>query len=394
MRQSRLLQRLDAAIASSKLAIDADSFRGERALYLTRLGHRKKAAAAVAELRARYETKPNVKISGWLNLVEGLDIYFADMGPGAHDKVKRSHALSAAAGLKQLQALSAAWLAQLDYMQHDIAEMARHLREALELAEPDNHGAHSRASLVAAQALRHAGREDLATLWHKRAHQHSTKEGDEATLSALLHNMAWLRMLMWRQKTLRGQDESAECRHALMSAESTENFDEMVGSSSLLVLRRLLRAQVLSLQGQPQDALAIYAEQLVDSQKLGASRLQASLLADQAWCYQRLGELENARRYCALSTESITPKTNVDNRAATHSRLAQIYAELGDDDAAKRHGALSDKDWEANDKLQAQVVDLIGDLHGAHAAPAVFKPLPAPTPHAHTVPPPEPASAL
>ena len=394
MKQSRLLRRLDAAIAGARFAVDADCFRSERALHLTRLGQRAMAAAAVADLRARYDARPNVKISAWLNLVEGLDIYFADMGAGAHDKVMRSHALSAASGFRPLHALSAAWLAQLDYMRHDIVQMACHLREAFELADPNNHGAQSRASLVAAQALRHAGCDDLAVLWHKRAHHHATQEGDEATVSALIHNMAWLRMLMWRQNVLRGQDDSAERQHALMSAESTDNFDAMVGSSSLRVLQPLLRAQVLSLQDQPADALRIYSAQLKEAQKLGATRLQGTLLADQAWCFARVGDAEKARQYAALADESITLEMHVDDRAATHGRLAVVYSALDETESAQRHQEASEREWEANDKLQASVVDLIGDLHEAFPAPFEIKPLVGLVPPAHSIPPPEPASAL
>lgn len=394
MKHSRLLRRLDSAIASETLSLEADCLRAERALYLARLGHRKEAAEITTALHARYDKSPSAKISSWLNLVEGLVIYFDDMGGGAHDKVKRSYALSAAAGLKPLHALSAAWLAQLDYMRHDVSAMARHLREALEIADADDHGTHSRASLVAAQALSHAGQQDLAMMWHKKAHEHSTKEGDEATVSALIHNMAWLRMLIWRQKILRQQDDSDERRHVLMSSESTDHFDEMVGSSSLPVLHPLLRAQILSLQDRPEDALVIYAEHLNDAQKLDAARLQGNLLADQAWCHLQLGDTENAIKYSELAARSITPVTHVDDSAATHSRLAQIYLSLGMGELEAHHRKLAHRDWEVNDQLQARVVELIGSLHneafGADRQP--LTPPSAPTPPARIFPPPAPES--
>ena len=122
MKPSRLLLRLEAGIVNAKSVVEADCLRAERAAYLARLGRFEEVRAELDALRARYDCRPNVKISVWLNLVEGLTIHSREMGQAARDKVLRAHALSGAAGLLQMRALSAGWLAHMDFL---LAEIGR-----------------------------------------------------------------------------------------------------------------------------------------------------------------------------------------------------------------------------------------------------------------------------
>jgi hypothetical protein len=121
---SRLLLRLNAAIASAKDQYAADCAHAERACYLARQGDFAEALRTIGTLRKRYEARPDAAMSVWLNLAEGLVSYFSELGPGAHDKVMRAHALSAASGLVHLNALTAAWLAQMSFSKLDAAQVA------------------------------------------------------------------------------------------------------------------------------------------------------------------------------------------------------------------------------------------------------------------------------
>jgi hypothetical protein len=67
--------------------------------------------------------------------------------------------------------------------------------------------------------------------------------------------MAWLNMSIVRKATLAGPIGTTEGVHALMGAQSTKNFDELFGISSESGLEPILRAQVVSLQGNSADAL-------------------------------------------------------------------------------------------------------------------------------------------
>jgi tetratricopeptide (TPR) repeat protein len=284
------------------------------------------------------------------------------MDPAARDKVLRSHALSTAAGLTPMRALSAAWLAHLDYARLDVEAMTRHVRQALELANQEQHSIQSRSGLVIAQALHLAGRYDLALPWYNRARRHAIQDGDDATVGAVLHNMAWLHMSTVRQATFVGRVGSSESEHVLTSAESTKNFDELFGVSSLADLEPILRAQVLSLKGRADDALRLYERHLMRAGFRGALRLRANLLADQAWCRAQGGDIARAMDDALEAASSLHAETQVDDLAAAHSRLAQTFLALGQSAIAEMHRDYAAIAWLSFSDLQVRVVELLGQI--------------------------------
>jgi len=360
MKPSRLLLRLEAEIASARSRVEADCKRAERAAYLARLGRVEEASQELAELQRRNSQTSHIEVSIRANLAEGLIAYFSNVGVSTTDRVQRAYALSVAAGMNPLRALCAAWLAQWDYARLDMSELAKHVREALKYADTQNHAARSRACLVAAQALHLAGRLDLAKVWYARSRVSAVEEGDDVTISALMHNMAWLRMLTMRQAVLTGEGDANVGRYALVNATSTENLDEMTGDSSWQELKPILRAQIASLRGDPGQALALYERHL--SAADAPSRLQANLLADKAWCHVALGQSSKAAESAELALGSLIRETQGDDRAATHSRLAQVFSALGDTERETYHYEQAGSTWEAHVNMQATAVELLSGL--------------------------------
>ena len=362
MKPSRLLLRLEAGIANARTMLEADCLRAERAGYLVRLGRFEEVSAELALLRTRYDDRPNVKISAWVNLVEGLGVYFSGTGAPKTDKLKRSFALSSAAGLQSLQALSSAWLAQFDYVRVDMDSMASNVRKSLQLAKPEDHSARSRATLVVAQALHLAGRQDLAVPWYRSARDHAVADGDAATTSALMHNMGWLRMMTLRQTVLSANTFALGGEHALMSAESTSQFDFLIGDASWAVLKPILRAQILSLEGNFEDALALYETHLSAVDSDGIKRLQPNLLADKAWCLAKTGQTVLAEECATNASKSIDSSTHNDDLAAAHSRLAQAFSILLDVDSEQLHARMAKDAWLVHESLQKHLFRLLGKL--------------------------------
>lgn len=362
MKPSRLQLRLEEGIRNARSTFEADCLRAERAGYLARIGQFDEVRAELAALHERYDSRPNAEISAWLNLVEGLLIYFSAVGSPANDKVKRSFALSTAAGLKPLQAISSAWLAQFDYARADFKSTASTIRISLQLAAPNHNSARSRASLVVAQALHFAYKSDLAFPWYRRARDHAVAEGDVATTSALMHNMGWLRMMALRQDILSGKRNLPRENHALMNSESTAQFDALTGDISWDGLKPILRAQILSLQGNFIEALELYKVHFIETESEGVKRLQSNILADKAWCLIMSGET-NEGRSCAINALGrIGPETHSDDRAAAHSRLAQVFGLLKDVDQEERQLQLANEAWRSHELLQDQIVELFETL--------------------------------
>lgn len=362
LKPSRLLLRLEAEIAGARTQLDADCKRAERAACLARLTRLGEARSEIVELQERNGRNPKIELSIWVNLAEGLVAYFDNVGVNTTDRVRRAHALSVAARQMPMWALCAAWLAQLAYSILDMDALARHVREALSIAETSNHAARSRACLVVAQALHLAGRADLATAWYERSRFHASIDGDDLTISALMHNMAWLRMLTIRQVVLfdKREGDPKALATALTNAESTDGFDKMRGDQSWQDLKPILRAQIVSLQGDAGGAVALYEQHLASA---GApSRLQSNLLADKAWCHVQLGHEREARSCVELALASLIDETQIDDLAASHSRLSQVFGKLHDTIRQNHHANAADEAWGTHRRLQAQAIGLLEDM--------------------------------
>jgi len=373
MKPSRLLLRLEGDIRNSRSTFAADCLRAERAGYLARLGQFEEVRLELAALHGRYDPRPNVEISAWLNLVEGLVIFSKDMGRAARDKIRRAHALSSAAGLARLRALSAAWLAHMDFLQVDISAMSIHVSEALTVSDQSQFSARSRASLVIAQGYHQGGRLDLALPWYFSARENATAEGDDVTVSALMHNMAWLRASNLRQAQILGTQSTGENDHALLSAQSTAHYDFLIGVISLQGHVPILRAKILASDGRPAEALTLFDDYLSTAVCEGMGRLQADLIADRAWCKLQLGRVGEAREDAALAESSIDPVGQFDDRAFAHSRLVDVFSLLGQSEAALIHKELAVAAWRGHVEFQNRIVNALNEIVPSATSKAVIR---------------------
>jgi tetratricopeptide (TPR) repeat protein len=362
---SRLLNTLDARIKTARDPVENACLRGEKAALLARQGRLDAARAELRDLRSRFDGRPHAAVSAWASLAEGLVAYFEDLNASARDKFKRAHALSQFFKSPAIEALSAAWLAQTDYLNSDFESMTRHLVASFQIAPVDLHSARSRASLVVAEAYHWAERLDLALPWYGLARQHATAEGDDASLSALMHNMAWLRTAQARRHSVFGEPDVVQTRHARLGAESIDRFDALIGTASLGSLVPVLRSQVHILDGEFDQALDILALHMDSARKQGMDRMACVMYSDAAWCKVQIGDINGARSDAGLALACVTDDTDIDDMAMTHSRLAQIYTAIGETDESKAHRALADSAWRAHMNRQAQLLDLLIPAIGA-----------------------------
>ncbi len=353
---SRLLARLDAAIAQAADPLEADLLRAERIGLLAREGRLVEARKALQPLHERHAAQPHAASAAAVGFADAMIDYFSDLGGLARTKLQQARALGASAERPTLQALCAAWLAHLDYVHNDGVALARHLALALRLAPADQHSARSRASLVAAMAYHHGGRLDRAQPWYERARQHANAEGDTATLSALIHNMAALRVNGARCAAVQGGAAAEQARFALTGAESSGYFDDRVGGSALPVLQAIVRAQLFVIQDRPREALALYDAHLDAALAQGLVRMECSLRAEVAWCHMKLQQRSEALAEAQRAAAALRPHCDIDDLALAHGRLAQVLAPLGDAAAAQRHAQQAQQLWQRHGAEQAQTV--------------------------------------
>jgi tetratricopeptide (TPR) repeat protein len=341
--KSRLHQHLDKAIAAAPGQLQAAGWRAQRAILLARHGQLEAARKELTTLHQLAFQHPHSQLGAWLHLAEGLMSYFTDFSGGAYEKLARARAIAQLAGLREIEALAAAWLAHLAYVRHDIEALVAQAGACRELAAPDHHAARSRQAMALGLALHFANQPELAQAWYAKARQHAVAEGDDATQSALMYNMAEMRTAHVRREAL--SHPTRPIPELLLSAESIARYDAAVGGSAMAELTPMLRAQILTVRGDYASALELYEQHLPQAISRGLARLGSSMLADLAWCQVHLSQRERALQQARESELELDPACDVDDRAATHSRLAQVYEALGDVEAAARHADSAAREW-------------------------------------------------
>lgn len=359
---SRLLSAIDARIRKARDPVENACLRAEKAALLARQGQLDAARTELRDLRARFDSRPHAAVSAWASLAEGLVAYFEDLNASARDKFLRALALSDAVRSDDLRALCAAWLAHIEYVEQDFDGMARHLTIARAEFGIRSNAVRSRASLVTAQAFHAADRLDLALPWYARVREYASQDGDEATLSALMHNMMWLRATHARRIALDGMNPSGDLGQVLLGAESTGNLDLLIGTASLTSLVPMLRAHVLVLLERYVEALTLFDEFLQSSIAQGLSRIECAVLAEIAWCRVNTGDQTRALVDAKAIEFEIGRCVFPDERAAANGRLAQIFEMLGDDESARRHRRLAEVDWRVHTANQERLIALLAAI--------------------------------
>lgn len=368
---SRLLRRLDAAIAAANSPVEAACLGAERVVVLARRGQQDQARAELDQVRQRFGRATHPAVTGWLCLAEGLLNHFADVSGGAFDRLQRAHALAGAARLQPLRALAAAWLAHAHYVQSDDAQMVRLLAEALQTAAADHHAARARACLVAGRAYHLAGQADAARTFYSRAREHAIAEGDDATVSAILYDMARHRVRLVQVAELLEPDAAADARQALLAVESWSHFDRAAGTVAQEPVAALLRAQVLAAQAQFAEALPLYERHLAAALAQGMARREAPLRADMAWCQHQLGFGDDARTIARDADAALLGSVDADDRALAHARLARVFDALGLHAAAAQHRGQAQLQWQQWQVQRAAIVRLLDDALGPARTGAV-----------------------
>jgi tetratricopeptide (TPR) repeat protein len=326
---SRLLARLQARIAEARDPVRSACLRAQRAVHLARQGSHDEAQAEVRALRAAFAERPNAEVTAWISLAEAVDSFYRHPGPQALDRLKRAQALARAIGHAELQPLCAAWLAHLEFNANRMESMVQHAAEALRLARPEHHAALARVSLVEADAYHFAGRFDLAKPWYAAVREHALADGDDAMISAMLHNVAALRVNRVYLADAFGEDFSTELRRAQIEAESVEAYDFGIGTLSLQSFVPLIRAQLLSVQRRFSDVLLILDSLLDGKGEDLLARREAQFLAERAWCHANLGIKDRALIDLERAQQCLAASSDADDTAAAYSRVASVSELLG-----------------------------------------------------------------
>lgn len=341
--KSRLLKRLDAEIAAAGGVAQSASLKVQRAMLLVRHGQMAAAREQLTALHVLAFQHPHPEIGAWLHFAEGLMSYYADFSSAAKEKIAHAQAIAKSSNLPELDALCAAWLSQLAYLGHDLDEMLAQAARCDAQARADDHDARYRLCTVLGLAHDLSGRPELARDCYAKARAHALADGDDASLSALMYNMAATRTSMVRREAL--SKGLVRGSGLLLGADSIKHYDAAVGGSVNPELTPILQAQILTVEGSYEQARVLFEAHLPQGMATSLARWGSSLLADLAWCHINTGRQAVALQQATEAELALNALCDVDDRAATHSRLAQVYGTAGDAAAAARHEEFARINW-------------------------------------------------
>lgn len=335
---SRLIERLQRDIDACRDPVQRLCLQAELAGALARMGLADEAKAVLAPVRAANTSRLRAGgLKGWVAWVDGLIDHFDSLGGEAALKFERAVLLAQAADEPLVQALALAWRATGRFNASELEPMVTELAEAIRLAPPGHHGVRARIGMVLADAYRYAGHNARALLWYGRARQAAGQEGDSAMMSIFLHNSAAMRSSGIMLDDAFNRADQADARQALMEVDSIANYDGTAGLQGLDTMVPLLRAQLLVVLQQFDEAVKIYTTLLRQARRQGMDHRSARFLADMTWCHARLGRMDAARRGLALTQQNLPGLQDADDVAAVHARLSHSCTLLGLSTQAASH---------------------------------------------------------
>ncbi|NRF66675.1 hypothetical protein HLB44_06740 [Aquincola sp. S2] len=323
---SILLSELDKRIRASSDSVSWARDVCRAASHYARQGQVDVALKWMDSVKRHFGKRIDPEVACWLMLGEGM-LHFFQVRPGtAHDLFRGAYGLAVAFDAARARPSCAAWMALNEFNDSRFDSMLRFIEEALTLAPEDDHQARARASLVMADAFHFAGTFKKARPWYERARRHATAEGDGATMSALMHNMAAFRTANVRLADAFGDQMPAEAKQASMEAASAFNYDAAVGTASWLrESAPMLQGQLLAVQGKFHDALMMLTS--IDAKCL-PQRVRPLVAVDRAWCLVQLEIFEHVDEFALEAARVDDTELETDDLAYLYARLARTQERM------------------------------------------------------------------
>jgi len=357
---SRLIRDLEATIRSTNDPLMWARSMCRLALHFSRQGEEVQAVEVIVTVRERFEGSIGPEVAAWLMLAEGvLNFSKGDLASSA-DRLKRSYAIASAANIDHTKVVCAAWLAHMALNTRRFDEMVFYLREALSQAQADDHHARARASLVVADAFHYAGQFHTARPWYEKARLHALGEGDEAAVSAMLHNVAAFRTANVKLADALGTRMPEEAKRASMEAASAAAYDHAIGTKSFNEFIPHVNEQLLIVGGRYEEALTQLAK--IDVTGL-PTRVHAVHYVDHAICAFEVGDSEQAMRLSESALAALERfQLDPDDIAYVCWRLVSIYLKSGAPSDAQQLQARAIDAMERHRAIQAHINAKLSEL--------------------------------
>lgn len=337
----RYLLNIERQISTCASAEKVKLLVARKAGYLARHSQIREAKSIISSLRKGNQNF-NPKLTGWITLSEGMIHHFESLNSTlAKEKFQKALVMGAAANDSELEAISAAWVANSEFALGEINQAIQHLEFSLTKASISNTDALGRALLLLGDLLNWVGKPDIARNYYKQSRAHAVTDGDIAMQNVMFFNSAAYAIAHLTLSDCQAPVEEAAWRFIQIELASARNFNAALRISGLTTMIPTLEAELKIVQQKWGEANMILCETLPQISDEGQQRTASKLFAQRAWCKIHLGDQVGARNDVSNAMLHIEDCRDLDDLYVLHSRIAATEKLLGEIQNATRHESLA-----------------------------------------------------
>lgn len=286
----KLLADLDATPDPEARAI----LLAELGCYWARVGEFAESDRIRLELRRDFGNGRSVRVSILIMVLEGLQLYYKDLSPGARDRMLRASLLSKGFKERALIARTSAWMAHIELNSARFDSMIAELQTCLSAMTAGDDGTECRASLVLGDACLIAGLPVQSQAWYEQARRAANRLGDHAAVGAMTYNRAALRVARCRYENLASDGRQVDLSLLRLDVESAINYQSVARLRSLEHLLTTTKVGFLMIREDFISAIPLIESLLGSADVVPNSTQRFLLMSDYALSLANVGKMRDA----------------------------------------------------------------------------------------------------
>lgn len=291
---SQLIARLDRELEITSDAVKRAEILAKKGSYLARVGRFSDARTIIADLRQKFGDGRSGHATAWIMLTEGLLHLFENISPVALDRITRAQALGLAMKDTSVIAISSAWKAHLEFETSNFKSMVKSLELAMTHSSDYDHDSRARLAMVLSDSFLICGDRRSAQEWFLRSRDHALKDGDQASVEALLYNRAAFGLARLRAERCLTSIDDNQLSLARLEIASAKNLQTLTGVGALTNLIYLCEARLLILGSDFSEAMDAL-NGIRNAQPFASYNFSQSLIdLDLAFCLAKLNRLDES----------------------------------------------------------------------------------------------------
>lgn len=252
---SKLILRIQAQLDSESDPYRRAELEAKLALYFARVGRFQEAGEVIASIRKVFGDGRSGRVTALVMLAEALVMHYEKLSPGAADRVARAQLLGQAMKDREVIALASAWRGFLEFEASKFESAFRSIRQACDYSTEEDHSTWTRCAIVISLGFALCGQVADSQYWFLRGRDHALKDGDQASIDALMHNKATFGVAWLCTQRSKGSLDPALLTLARMDLNSARNLQSLVRVQAHSKYVDLSDARLSILEGRYEAAL-------------------------------------------------------------------------------------------------------------------------------------------